>query len=224
MIVVGLDCSGDDLLVGLAADRQIVGSRRISAHRRHAELLPGEILTLLSAYGYDLADVEGYAITSGPGSYTGLRVGASVVMGLAAARDLPVAALTSFELMFREYAHPEKPLGCLIPCRGDLYFWCVLAPGAWTTPSMEVCTLPEIAESLNSPMLIVGPRLDEMGRVVEGHKYPPELLIYPAPGAGGRLALWGSRKIADGRLIGGFGWQLNYGPTPGFRRWSKTSK
>lgn len=221
MIVVGLDCSGDDFLVGLADERQIVDAWRIAAHRRHAELLPGEIIHRLEQKGYSEADLGGLAIISGPGSYTGLRVGAATVMGLAAAAELPVAALTSFEFLWRENAIPNAPLGCLIPCRGELFYWCIFPPGESAPGPVQVATAAEILQSIGESLRIAGPRLAEMEKLLPDFPVEIELLPSPAPDAGGRLARWGLEKIMAGEIIDWDNWQLNYGPAPGFRRWSK---
>ena len=51
--------------------------------RSHAERLPGELAALLARHGCTTNDVDRYAVASGPGSFTGLRVGIATVQGLA---------------------------------------------------------------------------------------------------------------------------------------------
>ncbi len=224
MIVVGLDCSGDDFLLGLVVDNRIAGSWRIAARRRHAELLPGEIFRRLEQNGCIPTDIGGFSIISGPGSYTGLRVGAATVMGLAAVSNLPVAALSSFEFLWREHAVPDKPLGCIIPCRGELYYWCVFPPGGDSFDSVRLLTALEIIQSLAVPTRITGPRLVEIEKLLPESPVAIELHPSPTPDAGGRLALWGYEKIRAGETIDWGNWQLDYGPLPGFRRWSKPTR
>jgi tRNA threonylcarbamoyl adenosine modification protein YeaZ len=221
MIVAGLDCSGEDLLLGLAVDQRVIGTRRVSAQRRHAELLPGEFITFIQLYGYSPAEIDGYAVISGPGSYTGLRVGAACVMGLATPANLPVATLTSFEFLSREYADPDKPLGILIPCRGNLYYWRMFAAQQSAAPPVEIRTAEEIAAMISGAMRIVGPHLQELEKASVQRGSDIEFHQSPASSAGGRLALWGEEKIAAGDIIDRRDWRLDYGPTPGFRKWSK---
>jgi len=70
--------------VEAALERDIVGARRHAA-----ELLPA-VESLLADAHLTLADLSGLVLSDGPGSFTGLRVGASVVKALAHARGLPL--------------------------------------------------------------------------------------------------------------------------------------
>jgi tRNA threonylcarbamoyladenosine biosynthesis protein TsaB len=67
-----------------AFEREIVGARRHAA-----ELLPA-IDALLQDAGVELESITGLVVSDGPGSFTGLRVGAAVVKALARVRDLPL--------------------------------------------------------------------------------------------------------------------------------------
>lgn len=220
MIVCGLDCSGDDILLGVADDECVLGSWLVPARRRHAELLPGEVLRRLEDLGRTPAEVGGYAIIAGPGSYTGLRVGAATVMGLATLGAVPVAALTSFEFLYRLYHRRDRALGCLIPCRGELYYWCEHTVEGKEATSTEVLTVPEIVDRLRPPIRVVGPRMKALSGEFAGQGTDIEVIEgYPAA-AGGLLARWGAEKIRQGQVIDWNGWHPNYGPAPGFRTWS----
>jgi len=67
--------------------------------RTHGVRLPGEILTLLADAGCSLADVDLFAIVSGPGSFTGLRVGIASIQGLALAGHRRVVPIPTLEAM-----------------------------------------------------------------------------------------------------------------------------
>jgi len=58
--------------------------------RRHNEILALMVQRLLAKADYKVSDLDGIALSIGPGSYTGLRVGMSYIKGLAFAYDLPV--------------------------------------------------------------------------------------------------------------------------------------
>jgi len=224
MIVAGLDCSGDALVLGVAQDKRIVGSWVIPARRRHSELLPGEFLQRLKLIHLTPVDIGGFAIVSGPGSYTGLRVGAATIMGLAAAVNAPTSALSTFEFLRRLHASKSRWLGCLIPCRGDLYYWRAYPPGVESGSETEILTLKEIIVSLAHPFRIVGPRTEGFEEAVSGTTADVEVITGLPDDAGGRLALWGAEKIAAGEIIDWSTWQLDYGPAPGFRKWKQPNR
>ena len=67
--------------------------------RTHAERLPGALLDLLAARGLTLQDVDRLAVVSGPGSFTGLRVGIAAMQGLALATGRLVSPVPTLEAM-----------------------------------------------------------------------------------------------------------------------------
>jgi len=83
MRVLALDSTTRTGSVALVEDDRVVEERRGDAARTHAERLPMELVVLASAHDVALADVDLYAVASGPGSFTGLRIGIATVQGLA---------------------------------------------------------------------------------------------------------------------------------------------
>ena len=65
----------------------------------HSELLLPLLENALSAYGASVSDVELFAVSAGPGSFTGVRIGASTVKGLAFAENKPCVSVSSLEAM-----------------------------------------------------------------------------------------------------------------------------
>jgi len=99
-----------------AVEREIVGARRHAA-----ELLPA-IERLLSDAGIGLGGVTGLAVSDGPGSFTGLRVGASVAKALARVRDLPLWTAPSLLVRASGLARPgDTVLAVANALRGEIY-------------------------------------------------------------------------------------------------------
>ena len=100
MLVLGVDTSGRNGGVALArgdAGRfELIGSAAISGGSYSAQLVP-RITNLLGAYKILKTQLEGFAVASGPGSFTGLRVGIAAVKALAEALDKPIAAVSVLE-------------------------------------------------------------------------------------------------------------------------------
>ena len=67
--------------------------------RTHGERLPRELMTILDDAGATLNDVDRFAVSVGPGSFTGLRVGIATIQGLAMARRTLVTPVSSFEAL-----------------------------------------------------------------------------------------------------------------------------
>src|SRR6202166_1783248 len=96
MHVLALDTTTRTGSVALVTDGRVIVERSGDPTRAHAQRLPGDILRLLHDAGVALAAVDVFAIASGPGSFTGLRIGIATLQGLAFVnrrRIVPVSAL-----------------------------------------------------------------------------------------------------------------------------------
>lgn len=96
------------------------------ARRTHGMRLPGELLAFLSARGRTLADVDHLSVVTGPGSFTGLRIGLAAIQGLAVPsgkRVIPVPSLDAMAQAWR-LSHPVdavRLIACLDGARGDVF-------------------------------------------------------------------------------------------------------
>jgi tRNA threonylcarbamoyl adenosine modification protein YeaZ len=81
------------------ADQNGGVERRTDQRGAHAERLPGFIQELLEEYSASILDVEAIVLSAGPGSYTGLRIGASLVKGLCFGRNIPFYAANTLASM-----------------------------------------------------------------------------------------------------------------------------
>lgn len=96
MLVLALDTTTRAGSVALVDDDRVVEERRGDATRTHAERLPQELLAVADAHDVALPAIDLFAVASGPGSFTGLRIGIATIQGLALVarrRVVGVAAL-----------------------------------------------------------------------------------------------------------------------------------
>jgi tRNA threonylcarbamoyladenosine biosynthesis protein TsaB len=100
MLVLSIDTSGREGGVALARGGnsrfEVIGSATISGGTYSAQLVP-RITNLLGAHKIAKTQIEGFAVASGPGSFTGLRVGIAAVKALAEALGKPIAAVSLLE-------------------------------------------------------------------------------------------------------------------------------
>lgn len=87
---MGLDTSGPVISLGLATEKEIVAERQFDPEGRSVGRLSPEIARMLSDCGLEAADLDGFAVGAGPGSFTGLKVGFAAVFGLAFAKEQPI--------------------------------------------------------------------------------------------------------------------------------------
>lgn len=113
------------------------------AARTHGERLPRELLTLLDGRGLTPHDVDVFAVVSGPGSFTGLRVGMAAMQGLALTTGKRVVAVPTLEAMAEDAAQAlgrtalERGLVCAIDGqRGDVFYSAWLGGQSVIEPSV----------------------------------------------------------------------------------------
>src|SRR5439155_3462006 len=97
MLVLGVDSSLPLLSAALVRDGSVIGMVALEGKdSRNEKLLPA-IDWLLNESGIDRHDIDLFAVTRGPGSFTGVRIGLATVQGLALALDRSVCAMSTHE-------------------------------------------------------------------------------------------------------------------------------
>jgi tRNA threonylcarbamoyladenosine biosynthesis protein TsaB len=99
MHVLALDTTTRDGSVAIVDEIRVLDERRGDASRGHAERLPYELTVLAADQGLPLSTVDLFAVASGPGSFTGLRIGIATVQGLAKATGRRVVAVSALEAL-----------------------------------------------------------------------------------------------------------------------------
>lgn len=156
-------------------------------HRGHQERLAPLVAEALAASGADLAAVGRIGVTTGPGSFTGLRVGLAFAKGLAIARGVPCVGVTALEALAAS-VEGEEVLAAIDARRGQVYLQ-LFASGA-PASAPEAVALADVGawlrvQGATPGLTVVGsgaPLLAELaGRTLE--------LAAPDPVAIARLAL-----------------------------------
>ncbi len=89
-MILALETAYDVCGAALVAESGVLALEEQVVPRQHNEHLAPMVQRLMTTRGLNFADLEGIAVSTGPGSYTGLRVGMSYAKGLAYASDRPI--------------------------------------------------------------------------------------------------------------------------------------
>ncbi len=135
MLILAIDTALDACAAGVLdtdANKLIAHESHIMK-RGHAEALMPLLVRVIKDSGIGFAALDRIAVTTGPGSFTGLRVGISAARGIALAADKPVVGVTTLAAyaapLLRE--HGEHPIISAIDARHDhVYFQVVGGDGA----------------------------------------------------------------------------------------------
>jgi tRNA threonylcarbamoyladenosine biosynthesis protein TsaB len=143
----------------------------------HAELIFTRISELLERNSVGYADLERIVTTTGPGSFTGLRIGLSAARGIGLARGIPVVGVSSLVALSLSAAGPATVL--LDARRGEAYFQTFAGPGQPTTEGDLVPMAIAQAAIVPGTTLIASPFIDiallaRHGATLDPAGNPPE--------------------------------------------------
>jgi tRNA threonylcarbamoyladenosine biosynthesis protein TsaB len=160
MLVLAIDTALDACAAGVLDTRagRLVAHDVLPMKRGHAEALMPLIARVMQQSGVGFPDLHRIAVTTGPGSFTGLRVGLSAARGLGLAAGKPVVGLTTLTA----YAAPvvsenaDHPIVCAIDARHDHVYYQVVAGDGTSLMKPRVAPISEAVEAarLGAPQLV----------------------------------------------------------------------
>jgi tRNA threonylcarbamoyladenosine biosynthesis protein TsaB len=99
MVVLALETTTAAGSVAVAKGSDVLVERVGDPGVPHGRRLPGDVLSVLEQAGVALRDVDLFAVASGPGAFTGLRIGIATIQGLAFAHERQVVAVSALEAL-----------------------------------------------------------------------------------------------------------------------------
>lgn len=203
MKLLAVDTATTSCGVAVADGRTIVDRHAVISRVTHSRHLLSIIDDLLRRNRLAVSDMDGFAVTRGPGSFTGLRIGISTIKGLAAATDRPVAGISSLEALawhFHESPVMVCPLidarkGEVYPCRYrfDNGRITALCPEAVLPPDQAVAGIDQPCIFAGTGVEVCGPAITAMAGENARPAPPDRNAIDPAI-----VALLGMERLEQG--------------------------
>ena len=179
MVVLALDTTTPTGSVALARDGTLLAHHRGDAATTHGERLPGEVVDILAACGLALVDVDVYAVCSGPGSFTGLRVGLATIQAFALAHGRPVVAVPALEaLSWAALATsgtrgrgPDLVAALMDAHRGEAFGALYVSPDVEppVDETTRTCAYPELIARVSPAVGVPDAVIDDWGSAAAGH-------------------------------------------------------
>ncbi|MDM8523337.1 tRNA (adenosine(37)-N6)-threonylcarbamoyltransferase complex dimerization subunit type 1 TsaB [Desulfococcaceae bacterium HSG8] len=125
MKILAIDTATNSCSVGIAASGpefpktapEILAESTIVTRQTHSRHLMGMVRAVLEMSGLTISELDGFAVTRGPGSFTGLRIGISTVKGFAAASGKPLAGVSSLDALAFQLSFSPGLICCLMDAR-----------------------------------------------------------------------------------------------------------
>lgn len=203
MIALGIDTSSPSGSVGLhASDGSLSALMSVRAGPTHStRLLPG-IEALMRSVGVRAGEVDIIAAASGPGSFTGLRIGMATAKGLALASARPVTGFSTLETIARAAA-PWSGAGvvCVVldAGRGEVYRGLYRISESGPEPMAPEAALPpgEAMAAVTMPALVIGDGLAAHRDAILPLLPPGSVMVPESPPIGLELARRATRLARE---------------------------
>ena len=202
MRILAIDAASDRLLLGIADATGIRAEFTGAPDRSHSEKLIATLDSLLRKADIAASAIDQLAVTTGPGSFTGLRVGIATALGLAQAWDKDILAIGNMRLarlFFRE--HGREPV-IVTHCRGEEFYAAAAGEG------VEILSATLLFEKY-SDREFAGFGVDRLADLA-GKQGVALRIAVPATWTGGELAALALKYSANFEKLNPINLDVNY--------------
>lgn len=108
MIILGIESSANVGSVALMKNGVLLGEYTLNNKKTHSQTLLPMVDALLTIADVDISEVDAIAVSAGPGSFTGLRIGSATAKGLAQAINKPIVSVSTIEGLAYNLSESDK--------------------------------------------------------------------------------------------------------------------
>lgn len=160
MKLLAIDTATAACSVALVEDELLLAETTVLRRNGHAEILASAVDSILRAAGIAAAEIDALAVTVGPGSFTGVRIGVSTAKALAWGWGISVVPVNTADAAVA-VMRPDEAAACvLITARKEEFYLKTYRPenGRWRAAAdIQLVSLPHLAEALpEGPKLLLG--------------------------------------------------------------------
>jgi tRNA threonylcarbamoyladenosine biosynthesis protein TsaB len=182
-VLLAVDTSTRITGIALYDGARVLGEAVWASADFHTVELAPAVADMLKRAGVHTRDLQALAVATGPGSFTGLRIGLALVKGMVLVRHLPLVGIPTLDILAAaQPLYTDRALAAVLRAgRGRLAAsWYQVVEGAWApTGESAVFTLETLVEHITQPTLVAGELTGEERRLLE-HKRKTVLLASPA--------------------------------------------
>ena len=143
MKLLAVDTSTGSCSVALFDNRRLLAEIVRDDGKTHSKHLMSMIEQVLGSCALKPGDIEGVGVTTGPGTFTGLRIGISTVKGFCSATKAQVVGVNSLSALAVPFLNETSPVVSIIDARRQEVYWAAFRMGAGKA---EMVTVPCVAD------------------------------------------------------------------------------
>ncbi|MGN0666981.1 MAG: tRNA (adenosine(37)-N6)-threonylcarbamoyltransferase complex dimerization subunit type 1 TsaB [Huintestinicola sp.] len=122
MLILGIDTSGKTASCALCSEDEVIAQYTFVTKLTHSQVILPLVKRMLSDSGHELSDVDFFAAASGPGSYTGLRIGISAVKAMAFSLGKGCCGVSELESLAYNFAGTDSLVCSVMHARQKLVY------------------------------------------------------------------------------------------------------
>lgn len=119
MKTLGIDTSTEICGIAIIDGEKLIAEMNLNLYRAHSEKLIKAIKDVMAIMEMELSDLELISISSGPGSFTGLRIGMAAAKGLAFSLNIPLTSVVTLDALAFQAPAGNLPICPIIKARQD---------------------------------------------------------------------------------------------------------
>ncbi|MBQ6842218.1 MAG: tRNA (adenosine(37)-N6)-threonylcarbamoyltransferase complex dimerization subunit type 1 TsaB [Firmicutes bacterium] len=205
-MILAIDTSTSTLGIAIADKGKIIGLTQLDTGHNHSVALLPQLQALLSGCGITMQQLAGLAVTVGPGSFTGLRIGIATAQALAQATNLPLLAVGTPAAMARAIGTTADAYICpVFDARRNEVYTSLFRAGQQLLPDLAIspaALAEKLAKFEGAPIIICG---DGIGSCREQLSATLGERLQVADAANARFlaagaAILGEVMLAEGRI------------------------
>jgi len=210
--ILAIDTSGKAMGIAIADENGIIIEHNDTSGAKHSAALASTIKNILDKAGLGFNDIDGFSVSIGPGSFTGLRIGVTMVKGFAFATKKPVTAVPTLDTIAYNCIASPHLICTIVDASRNLVYACLYESRGQILERKSdylLINISELLKRLKSPVLLLGDGLSiyrehiikyfekPLGEIRNGIEFAPEPMWYPRAST---VAIMGLERFKDGKF------------------------
>ncbi len=198
-------CGSVSLTTGNINNGTVLAEYTLQPDTTHSRRLLGSIEAMMAAAGTDWKDLDAVAVSQGPGSFTGLRIGMAAAKGIAMAAEVPLVGVHTLDGLAAQVTAIDMPVCCLLDARKQQVYAAFYRYfddfNCQRTSEVLVLSPEELVKRIDEPTLVAGPGIKACQSLLATHQ---QVRLLPAGYLHPRAALigfCGAKLLGDGAAL-----------------------
>jgi len=119
LIILGIESATETASCAVLSEEKLFGEYSLNTGKTHSENLLSLVDNLIVETEVELKDISGIAITRGPGSYTGLRIGIAIAKSMSQTLNIPILSISTLESLAYNLPYSENIINPILDARSN---------------------------------------------------------------------------------------------------------